>query len=75
MRTHRAAKELARMLPVRESAGAWVIAGGAFERSGDPGRALICRASGKVVPFARCASLERRGLLTNLLSHGTSDPR
>jgi outer membrane protein assembly factor BamB len=69
------AKELARILPVRESAGAWVIADGTFERIGDPARELICRASGKVVPFARCASLERRGLLTNLLSHGTSDPR
>jgi hypothetical protein len=68
------AKELARILPVRESAGAWVIADGTFERIGDPARELICRASGKVVPFARCASLERRGLLTNLLSAGR-DPR
>lgn len=68
------AKELARILPVRGSAGAWVIAGGAFERIGDPGRELICRASGKVVPFDRCARLERHGLLTDLLS-GTNDPR
>jgi WD40 repeat protein len=63
----RDAKELARILPVRGRAGAWVIAGGGYERIGDAGSGLLCRDSGRVVEFERCAGLERRELLAKAL--------